>query len=243
MPAHSCLLTVAYCQLPALRCLFFVACSQLPADGCLLSVTCCQMPALSCLLTFACSQFPANGCLLTVSCSQLPAGLHCQMPVVSCCCWLPVCNPCLYNCPLPRDETNSFHYLSTIDLRSIRIEIANCLMISFAKLAASLQNENWLIQTALGYHKFNLFRTRDRILVRRPSYRKILTELGGHHNMLQGQLIFVLRKKRWHSKLSFQFITSVDGSPFRKVNWKRRRQNLFSFFIRTWQMLFIHILL
>jgi hypothetical protein len=97
-------------------------------------------------------------------------------------------------------------------------------MISFAKLAASLQNENWLIHTALGYHKFYLFRRRDRILVRRPSYRKILTELGGHHNMLQGQLIFVLIKKRWHSQFPFQFNTSVWFSlSQRKLETKTKK--------------------
>ena len=35
---------------------------------------------------------------------------------------------------------------------------------------------------------WTLFRRRrmERALVRRPSYRKILTELGGHHNMIHG---------------------------------------------------------
>ena len=31
-------------------------------------------------------------------------------------------------------------------------------------------------------------RRRERALVRRPSYRKILTELGGHSNMISGEI-------------------------------------------------------
>ena len=45
-----------------------------------------------------------------------------------------------------------------------------------------------------------------RTLVRRPSYRKILTELGGHQNMINGEQLFLA-----------PFFKSLKFSPLQKL--------------------------